>query len=121
MTDEERTEIIALCEDPNEDFGDVQGRPPTLEEIAMVASLAETMFLSLSPEQQVDDLLHLPTHVSARLLAQVSAPDRENLLSPLPNQMSEDIQSLMSVGSACLRLPAERAFRRWIGVGSRSR
>ena len=100
MTDEERAQIIALCEDPDEDFGDVQGRPPTPEEIAMVASLAETLFLSLSPNQQVDDILHLPTHVSARLLAQMSGPDRENLLSSLPSQLSEDIHSLLPVGSA---------------------
>ena len=100
MTDEERAQIIALCEDPDEDFGDVQGRPPTPEEIALVASLAETLFLSLSPNQQVDDILHLPTHVSARLLAQMSGPDRENLLSLLPSQLSEDIHSLLPVGSA---------------------
>ncbi|MDE0231048.1 MAG: hypothetical protein OXI56_00105 [bacterium] len=100
MTDEERAQIIALCEDPDEDFGDLQGRPPTPEEIAMVASLAETLFLSLSPQQQVDDILHLPTHVSARLLAQMSGPDRDNLLSLLASQLSEDIRSLLPVGSA---------------------
>ena len=61
MTDEERSQIIALCEDPEEDFADVQGRPPTPEEIAVVESLAQEMFLRLSPEQQVDDLLHLPS------------------------------------------------------------
>lgn len=100
MTDEERAQIIALCEDPDEDFGDVQGRPPTPEEIAMLTSLAESMFLSLSPAQQVDDILHLPTHVSARLLAQMSGQDRENLLSLLPSQLSEDITLLLPVGSA---------------------
>ena len=68
MTDEERAQIIGLCEDPEEDFADVQSRPPTPEEIAVVESLAYGMFLRLSPEQQVDDLLHLPPHVSARLL-----------------------------------------------------
>ena len=90
MTDEERVQIIALCEDPEEDFADVQSRPPTPEEIAVVESLAHGMFLRLSPEQQVDDLLHLPTHVSARLLAQMPPPDREHVLSFLPSNVLKD-------------------------------
>ncbi len=100
MTDEERAQIIALCEDPDEDFGDVQGRPPTPEEIAVVESLARGMFLRLSPEQQVDDLVHLPPHVSARLLGQMPAPDREHILSLLPGKVSKDLHSLLPVGSA---------------------
>ncbi len=87
MRNERRSSLSARTEE----FGDVQGRPPTPEEIALVASLADGMFLSLPPEQQVDDLFHLPTHVSARLLAQMPVPDRENLLSLLPSQMSEDM------------------------------
>ena len=90
MTDEERAQIIALCEDPDEDFGDVQGRPPTSEEIAVVESLAQGMFLRLSPEQQVDDLLNLPPHVSARLLGQMPPPDSEHVLSLLPSNVLED-------------------------------
>lgn len=94
MTDEERAEVIALCQDPDEDFRDVRGRPPTTEEIALVASIADGMFLRLSPEEQVDDILHLPTHVSARLLAHMSTSEREHVLSFLPGQMSKDINPL---------------------------
>lgn len=98
MTDEERAEVIALCQDPDEDFSDVQGRPPTREEIEMVASIADGMFFRLPPEKQVDDIIHLPTHVSARLLAQMSKSERDHILSFLPSRLSEDIHSLLPVG-----------------------
>ena len=44
VTEEERSAIIALCEDPDEDFSDVRGRAPTSEDVAMVASIADAMF-----------------------------------------------------------------------------
>lgn len=100
MTDEERAEIVALCQDPNEDFADVQGRVPTPEEIAMVAAIADSMFFRLSPEKQVDDVLHLPAHVSARLLARMPSLEREQILCSLPSSLSKDIQSLLPVGAA---------------------
>ena len=99
MTDEEMAEVIALCEDPNEDFSDVRGRPPTPEEIAMVTSIADGIFFRLSPEKQVDNILRLPTHASARLLAQMPTSDREHMLSLLPSPLSEDIHSLLPMGS----------------------
>ena len=99
VTDEERSAIIALCEDPNEDFSDVRGRSPTPQDVAMVASIADAMFFRLPTEGQIDDILHLPAHVSARLLAQMPTSERENILSCLPSQLSEDIQSLLLVGT----------------------
>ncbi len=98
MTDEERAELIALCQDPDEDFSDVHGRPPTTEEVAMVASLADAMFFRLSHEKQADDILHLPAHVSARLLAQMPTSEREHLISLLPSQLTAPIRSLLPVG-----------------------
>ena len=99
VTDEERAEIIALCEDPNEDFSDVRGRMPTPEEIAMVEAIADAMFFRCSPEEQVDEILYLPTHVSARLLAQMPTTERGRILSCLPSRLSEDMQSLLPVGT----------------------
>ena len=100
MTDEERAAIIALCEDPDEDFSDVRGRPPTPEEVAMVESIAGAMFLRIPTDEQIDDVLNLPVHVSARLLVEMPASEREHILSRLPGHLSEDIQSLMPVGTA---------------------
>ena len=97
MTDEEHAEIIALCEDPNEDFSDVQGRPPTADEAAMVEHIADAMFFRCSPDEQINDILSLPTHASARLLAQMSTTETAHILSCLPSELSEDIQSLLPV------------------------
>lgn len=99
VTDEERAAIIALCEDPAEDFRDVSGRPPTPEEVAMVESIADAMFFRRPPEGRIDDIVHLPAHVSARLLAQMPTADREYVLSCLPSHLSDDILSLLPVGT----------------------
>ena len=99
VTDEERAAIIALCEDPDEDFSDVRGRPPTPEDVAMVESIADAMFLRIPTEEQIDDVLHLPAHVSARMLEQMPTSKREHILSCLPGRLSEDIQSLLLVGT----------------------
>ncbi len=96
----EDAEIIARCEDPNEDFENIDSRPLTPEEIAWVTSLADGMFFNLSPQAQVDDILHLPAHVSARLLAQMSASEREKILSRLPEELAQGIISAASVGVA---------------------
>ena len=95
MTDQELAEIIALCEDPNEDFSDVQGRPPTAETIAMLERIADASFLRCDPAEQVEDLLYLPPHVSARLLGQMHPTEANHLLSCLPSELSEDIRSLL--------------------------
>ena len=100
VTDEERAAIIALCEDPDEDFSDVRGRSPTPEEVAMVQSMADAMFLRLPVEGQVDDILHLPLRVSVRLLAQMPIAEREHILSCLPSHLSEEILSLLPVAAS---------------------
>ena len=99
MTDKEMAEVIALCEEPIEDFSDVRGRPPAPEDTTMAMSIADGMFSRLSPEKQVDDILHLPTHVSARLLAQLPTSERKHILTRLPSLLLEDIHSLLLAGS----------------------
>ncbi len=104
MTDDEiaalreDAEIIARCEDPNEDFKNIDSRPLTPEDIAWVTSLADGLFFKLSLEDQIDDILHLPAHVSARLLAQMGALERGRVISRLPDELAQSIISATSVG-----------------------
>ena len=91
-------EIIALCEDPDVEFDDTPGRPPTPEEGALVVALADSMFFKRPFDKQIEDLLHVPPHVSARRLAQMPAADRNRLLSHVPEQLAEAIVSRLSVG-----------------------
>ena len=98
MTDQEQAEVIALCEDPDEDFSDVESRPATSEERALVESIADGMFLRLTADDQVEDLLQLPPHVSARLVAQMPESRREHVLSQIPTELAQDILSLSPVG-----------------------
>ena len=93
-------EIIALCEDPKEDFSDVRGRPPTPEELSLANALADSMFFNRPFDKQIEDILHFPPHVSARRLAQMPAADSDRLLSYVPKELAEDIVSLLSVGVA---------------------
>lgn len=92
--------ILALCEDPNEDFDDIESRPPTPDEVALVGAMGADLFYGLPPEEQVDDILHLPPHVSARLLARMPSEERDRILPLLPGRLSETILSLLPVGSA---------------------
>lgn len=96
MTDEERARIIALCEDPDEDFSDVQSRPATPEEIAWVQSIADDMFLNLPLTEKTDDILHLPPHVAARLVSLMPSSEATQMLELLPDEHAEQIASLGS-------------------------
>ena len=99
MTDEEREKIIALCEDPEEDFSDVESRPANPEEIAWVESIADGMFLRLTLGEKIDEILHLPPHVAARLVAQMPTLERRRLLESLPGEQVDEILSRLAVGA----------------------
>ena len=90
-------EVIALSEYPNVDFSDKRGRLPTPEEASLVDALADSMFFKRSFDEQIEDILHFPPHVSARRLAQMPAVDSNRLLSHVPKGLAEDIASLLSV------------------------
>ncbi len=93
-------EVIALCEGSDVDFRDTGGRPPTPEEESLVTALADSMFFKRPFDKQIKDILHFSTHISARRLGQVPAADRDRLLSQVPNELAEEIVSLLSVGVA---------------------
>ena len=96
VNEEERAEVIALCEDPEADLNDVGGRPPTPGEVSFVNALADSMFFQRPIDKQIEDILHFPTRVSARRLAQMSTGERDRLLSHVPKELAQEIISLLS-------------------------
>ena len=91
-------EIIALSEDPDVSFDDVRGRPPTAEERAWLADLADSLFYQCSLEEQIGDTRDLPAEISARRLARMSDQERSAILSRLPADLAKKITALIPAG-----------------------
>ena len=77
-------EIIALSESPDETFDEVPGRPPTSEELELVAEVADAVFCQGSLEEKIRITRAWPAPISARRLALLSAEERAKILVQLP-------------------------------------
>ena len=91
-------EIIALSEDPDVSFDDVRGQPPTAEERAWLADLADSLFYQCSLKEQIITVQELPAHISARPLARMSDQERSAILSRIPSDLAKEITALIPAG-----------------------
>lgn len=91
-------EIIALMEDPDVSFDNIRWRPPTPEELAWLADLADGIFYQCSLEEQIGDTRAMPAEISARRLARMSNQERSAILTRVPAELAKEITALIPAG-----------------------
>ena len=100
MTELDYQEIIALSEDPDVSFDDVQGQPFTAERYAWLAEIADSIFYQCTLDVQVRSVIGMSVDISVRRLARMSDDERTEILSHLPADLADEIVSRLPVGVA---------------------